>query len=100
MNELTLPSTYSYLSEQKDVVLECTFAGPSGQTETVMGLWNDGVATRNGDSFIDRDAYRLYPVYYAYLDSVVQCLNDSVLVAVIAPQWRYFGDTSLSHTEY
>jgi hypothetical protein len=46
MVELTFTSAYPYQSEQKDVVLECTFLSPSDVPETVLGFWDGGCTYR------------------------------------------------------
>jgi hypothetical protein len=64
---------------------------------THIGLWEFGTINRQNQTyFLNRDFFMINPRYFDYLDSIVQMLNDSGMVAVLVPAWAN-GMTEANH---
>ena len=86
--EITWKSTYdevrAYLADRK----KKGFSAVQLVTMSHLHFWPEGVHNQNGDSFfLDHDFSRLNPRYFAYMDTLIQAINDHEMVAVIVPVW-------------
>lgn len=79
-----------YISDRKQKKFSVVQVVPMSHQELSKGF---GVINRNGEPyFLDNDYAKPNPRYFDYVDTLVQTMNDSGLVAVLTPLWAYFTE--------